>query len=296
MTKKYEKGVSICLTAYKEQDYIEEALDSIKNQTWFKTHDNYEILLGIDCCYTTLKKVQEIRNKYHNFRVFMMNKNGGTYIATNTMMTIAKYDTLIRFDSDDVMLPNMVEKIMNNFDNSDVVRFQMKNFGRRSGTYMACGQIAIKHDVFDKFGGYQPWTCSADSELETRLITFAKIKKINEVLFNRRIHTKNLTVAKETNFSSKVRRDNLLYVARLKRKLKTFDDAYVKRVTGEYTEIFEDSNIEEWDKEMPKAQQETVINSIPKNEKNIKDIEVLKQRFREIHVSRNSFGDNCIYS
>lgn len=296
MVEKYKRGVSICLTAYNEEKYIEEALDSIKNQTWFKKHNNYEILLGIDCHYGTLKKVQEIRNKYHNLRVFMMNKNGGTYIATNTMMTIAQYDVLIRFDSDDVMLPNMVETIMNNIDDVDVVRFQMKNFGRRSGTYMACGQIAIKHDVFDKFGGYQPWTCSADSELEERLLKFAKIKKITEVLFNRRIHTNNLTVAKETNFSSKVRRENLLYVTRLKRKLKTFEDAYVKRVTGEYTEIFEDSNIEEWDKEMPKAQQETIINNIPKNEKSTKDIEALKQRFREIHALRNSFGNNSIYS
>ena len=34
-----------------------------------------------------------------------MKENKGTYITINTLMTISKYDHLIRFDSDDIMYP-----------------------------------------------------------------------------------------------------------------------------------------------------------------------------------------------
>ena len=44
----YENGVSVCITAYKSDKYIKECLDSIMNQTWFKTHDNWEIIVGVD--------------------------------------------------------------------------------------------------------------------------------------------------------------------------------------------------------------------------------------------------------
>lgn len=32
----YEKGVSICITAYKADKFIKECLDSVMNQTWLK--------------------------------------------------------------------------------------------------------------------------------------------------------------------------------------------------------------------------------------------------------------------
>ncbi len=42
-----KEGVSIILTAWKTQDYIEECLDSINKQQFFnKEKTNYEILLG----------------------------------------------------------------------------------------------------------------------------------------------------------------------------------------------------------------------------------------------------------
>lgn len=52
-----KEGVSIILTAWKTQDYIEECLDSINKQQFFnKEKTNYEILLGIDGCEKTLEK------------------------------------------------------------------------------------------------------------------------------------------------------------------------------------------------------------------------------------------------
>ena len=201
----YENGVSVCITAYKSDKYIKECLDSIMNQTWFKTHDNWEVIVGVDGCEKTLHYLQSIMGNYKNLRVFMMDSNKGTYVTTNTIMKEAKYSGLIRFDSDDKMLPNMVQRILEEKKDNDLLYFRMQNFGKNTAKNSSCGQIYLRHEVFDKFGGYRPWICSADLELMKRLKKFIKIKKIKEVLFLRRIHDTNLTVDRKTNFTSPIR-------------------------------------------------------------------------------------------
>ena len=240
---KYKEGVSICLTGYDVADYVEETLDSIKKQTWFKTHDNWEILLGVDYCYNTLKKVQEIMGNYKNLRVFMMDSNRGTYVTTNTMMSLAKYDKLVRFDCDDIMRPEMIETLVNSMKDTDFINFKMQNFGKRKNVQWACGQIMVRHEYFDKYGGYMPWSCSADSEFEIRLRKIVRRKRLDKVLFDRRIHTTNLTVAKATNFASPERRRNLVYCERVKGWVKSADDAICVRMTNTYKEITKDSDI-----------------------------------------------------
>ena len=41
VNEKPTEGISVCITAYKSQDFIEECLDSVAEQTWFKTHNNW---------------------------------------------------------------------------------------------------------------------------------------------------------------------------------------------------------------------------------------------------------------
>lgn len=110
----YPFGVSVCISAWKTAEYIEDCLDSVAAQTWFKEHDNYEILLGIDGCEETLAKVKEIMHKYKNLKVMMMDKNVGTYVTCNTIMKEARYEWLLRFDSDDTMPNDMIAKIFAN--------------------------------------------------------------------------------------------------------------------------------------------------------------------------------------
>lgn len=237
----YENGVSICITAYKSEKFIKECLDSVMNQTWFNTHDNWEVIVGVDGCANTLHYLQSIMGNYKNLRVLMMDSNKGTYVTTNTVMKQAKYNGLIRFDSDDIMLPNMVEKIMLGRNDYDIIKFRMQNFGRNTSTNGACGQIYLRHDTFDKFGGYMPWVCSADFELLQRLKKFVKMKKIPEVLFKRRIHDTNLTVAKETNYVSPLR----LSIAHAieKERFRNEKEAIIDCKTNTFKEIFPDTDI-----------------------------------------------------
>ena len=241
-SKTYPEGVSICLTGYKVQDYIEETLDSIYRQTWFKKHTNWEVLLGIDGCMDTLKKVREIMHKYKNFRVFMMESNCGTYVTTNTVMSQAKYSGLFRFDCDDIMNPDLVETIMNEKGNADHVLYKMKNFGdngigKRDSVSKTCGQMWLRHSVFDTLGGFLPWTCSADAEMEIRTKTFFKQKILNKVLMKRRIHGGNLTVNKKTNMASPLRRENLRYLNDVTKRNRNRQRAVAIRITNSFVEI-----------------------------------------------------------
>lgn len=267
------EGVSICLSAWQTQNYIEECLDSIANQAWFKEHDNYEILLGIDHCKSTLDKIIKIKDKYKNLRVFFMNKNVGTYITCNSIMSLAKYDWLIRFDTDDIMLPNMVETIMNNTGVGDILRFKLTQFfndnsSKTSGSYITHGQIGIKKSILMKYGGYMPWKCAADTELITRLEKQVTIKTIDKVLMKYRNSDNSLTKADDTGMRSKLRRTYHEYIHTTSHKkpviemtMETFtevDVSFNPTLLNQNTVIVQDNNIE--------APAENVVNSmsIPK--------------------------------
>ena len=237
---KYKNGVSIIVTAFKAKNFIKETLDSISNQTYFINNSNYEILIGVDGCEETLNYLYTIMDNYSNLRIFMMENNYGTYITTNTMMSIAKYDNLIRFDSDDIMLPNLIEITMKEMEkgNIDKVKFLMENFGDSNLIRYAAGQFLIKHWVIDYFGGFMPWICEADAEFYVRTEKFIVVKNVPIILMMRRIHENNLTINKNTNSASFVRKWNQFYLESFSRKITNINDAVIIRVVGDYKEIF----------------------------------------------------------
>lgn len=235
--QKTKEGISICLTAWQTQNYIEECLDSIEAQTYFEDFNDYEILLGIDACQETLEKVKKIQYKYRNLRVFMMNKNVGTYVTSNTIMSKAKYNWFLRFDTDDVMFPNMVEVLMKNKQDADFVRFNMQNFPKDNKLgykefVQAEGQMLFSRQVFETYGGYQNWLCGADSEFITRLKNRIKFIKINEVLFKRRVHDNGLTSRKDTSLTSGIREKYKNYIKDHSRFV-----SVIPTVTTECTEL-----------------------------------------------------------
>ncbi len=231
----YQSGISVCITAYKAKDYIKETLDSVANQTWFKTHNNWEVIVGVDNCQETLSYLKSIMGEYKNLKVYMMDSNKGTYVTTNTIMSIAKYDGLIRFDADDVMLPNMVEEIMKYRKGQDVIRFKMKNFGLNSDVSIATGQIYVRHTTFDEFGGYRPWICAADTDFKKRLGAFTRVKVLNKILMRRRVHEASLTKSKKTDGKSKIREEYAKKIAAM--KLRTKSDAIITKETNTCKEI-----------------------------------------------------------
>ena len=244
--KSQYKPISILVTAFNTFNYIEECLDSIVNQTYFKNNENYEILLGIDGCKKTLDKVLSISHKYKNLRIFMMDSNKGTYVTTNTLLDIVKYENILRFDSDDVMCNNLVETVLKYNDEFDIIRFSYFDFetninntiNNRSNKY-ANGVILINKKVFDKCGGYQNWVCSADTELLLRITNFFRFKLLNQKLFYRRIHSESLTQKKETSENSIIRNSYHNSI----RKYNINENIYIIKHVNKYKEYYVDLDI-----------------------------------------------------
>ena len=236
----YYYGVSVCITAFKSVKFIKKTLNSIINQTWFKKNNNYEIILGIDGCNETLQYIKNIKNNYKNLIVIMMKENKGTYITTNTIVTISKYDHLIRFDSDDIMYQNLVEKVMIQSTKYDMVRFKMKNYNimtKKTNVEEAIGQFMMKHWVFDYFGGFMPWKCGSDAEFKKRIIKFINVIYLKDVLLLRQIHPQSLTQSKETNFSSKERKNKFIYIKKKTKKIKNLKQARIDKIIFDFYEI-----------------------------------------------------------
>lgn len=189
--------ISILIPAYKTQNYIEECLNSIKNQTYLRDVD-YEIIVGVDGCQDTLKRVLEIRHNYSNLKVANMKSNGGLFITLNTLLSLATFEHIIKFDSDDIMLPTLIEEVMG--VDADLVRFMYYFYNnstktRREWHGFANGVYYVKQKVYDVLGGYQPWKCSADTEFLQRFyqLNIFKEVKLNKRLFLYRQHNNSLT-------------------------------------------------------------------------------------------------------
>lgn len=231
-----KEGVSICITAYKAQDYIKECLDSVIKQTWFKDNDNFEIIVGIDGCETTLEYMKTIMHNYKNLKVLMMDSNKGTYITSNTIMSIAKYENLFRFDSDDIMCANLVETVMNKKGDCKLVRYHLKDFGDdKNEVAVAHGTIYIRKSTFVKYGGFRPWPCGADTEIYYRLKNIESVKNLKDILMLRRVHESSLTRSKSTGYKSELRNKYKKIIKEM--VISKPSDAIIKITTNTYNEI-----------------------------------------------------------
>ena len=231
----FQDGISICLTAYKSEKYIKDCITSIINQTWFKKHNNWELLIGIDGCKDTLNYLMTFINNYgtKNIRVLFMNKNCGTYITTNTLMSEAKYDKLIRFDSDDVMPKTFIEDTVKKAGNNICyMRYSYKSFGdgvSRNG--LAYGCAMIRKDTFIEYGGYQPWRIAADYELCERIKNHVSSAN-SDIIFFRRLHGEDsLQFSKETGMNSEIRKQYHEYIS-----TETPNNPIITCVTSDFSE------------------------------------------------------------
>lgn len=231
--------VSIIIPTYNTPEYLKDCINSIRNQ---KVNFKYEILLGVDNCKETLKKIKSDETFYKGIRLFYLKNNVGPFIIRNTLTNVAKSENILFFDSDDIMSENMLNNFYQEIDKVDFVKFNYLNFSKKienilhGSKLMDDSVIGIKKSVIDKMIGFQPWVCGADSEfLERLLFNGFNFKRIDGVSFYRRIHEKNLTIKKDTNFKSEIRKQYIKIIEQNKSK-KDWPNPE-SRITEEYTKI-----------------------------------------------------------
>ncbi len=156
--------LTIIVPTYNHQDYISDALDSILSQT-VKPHEVIIINDG------SLDHTLEIAQNYPFKVISQVNK--GLPSARNTGIMNATGDYILPFDSDDVMLENCIERIMQAIEetDSDIVSPSFKTFGTSNEKvilmpnptledFKVANRIgycsAIKKEALLEVGGYSP--------------------------------------------------------------------------------------------------------------------------------------------
>lgn len=276
------EGITVIITAYNTEKYIEETLDSVANQTWFKSHDEWEILLGIDHCEYTLSKIKEIFHKYKNLRVFYTRENVGTYIVSNTLICKAKYARILRFDSDDIMKKDMVETMMtamNTVKNCKLVQCYYEKYPGREGkcnTGKAHGVFLCKKSVLISYGGFMPWKCAADTEFLTRVgsIESKDFAAIPLVMFYYRIHEESLTQKKDTDMKSELRKQYKKYIEEMSQS-----HPIIEMVTADADEVLREAQTQQNDnsRNIVSIKEETPKEKILESKQDTPNIQIIQK-------------------
>ena len=206
--------ISIIISAYKNDKYIIEALNSVvKSGKNFE----YEILLGVDNCSETMDGLIKNYDKLpEKLKIFYFPKVG-TYVIRNSLSKISKYEKIIFFDSDDIMSEITVEESIKLLEDNDITKFKYYTFHnnfdeskktsyKKSASYHY-GCFAIRKDSFLGLNGFEPWICAADGEFMWRTeANKYRISGVETPGFSYRRHTTNLTIAGPTSMNSPLRK------------------------------------------------------------------------------------------
>lgn len=211
--KPYE--VSILVPTYDNVEFLEECISSIITSA--SKCCEYEILIGIDNCKKTLQLVG-LKNIFKNkhIKIYFFPKNVGPYIIRNSLASKAKYDNVLFFDSDDVMMEDTIKILLFNFKDKDILKFKFYNFDNKKdykdpqnlflSSIFSHGAFLIKKSKFFELNGFFGWRCGADAEFVERYQTKKiKVIELDVPLFYRRYHAKNITRTSDTGLYSKMR-------------------------------------------------------------------------------------------
>lgn len=108
--------ISIVIPIYNTEEYLEECLESVINQTY----KDYEVILINDgSTDNSLLIANKYANKYNNIRVINQ-KNCGQSVARNRGIKEAKGKYIYFADSDDILEKNLLEDCHKKFEENDI--------------------------------------------------------------------------------------------------------------------------------------------------------------------------------
>lgn len=99
--------ISVLMPAYNTEKYVNEAIESILQQTF----NDFELII-IDDCSTdnTWDVIQEYSKKDGRISIHRNEKNSGISSTRNKLISLAKGNYIVWQDSDDISLPTRMEK------------------------------------------------------------------------------------------------------------------------------------------------------------------------------------------
>jgi glycosyltransferase involved in cell wall biosynthesis len=214
--------VSVIIPTYNSADFIEEALESLFEQTF----QDFEIIVIDD---GSTDETAAILEKYGDRIVYLYQDNGGCASARNKGIRIARGKYIAFLDADDIWLPAKLEKqvlLFNKRESLGMVTtgscsFDKKGiygYSTRKREFLMHGNIArniflrsgvgtptvmVRKEVFDNIGLFEERTKQgekvflshgSDDNMWIRIASHYDIELIDEVLTRVRNHPRRMTV------------------------------------------------------------------------------------------------------
>lgn len=199
-----EPKISIIVPVYNVENYIEECINSLINQTY----KNIEIMIINDCSTdSTGQIISQLGDKYPNLiKIYNNRKNVGTYISINIgiKLTNGKYITII--GGDDIFTPEKIitqvqileknEKYVACYCNYERYHWET---GKILITNYGESTIMFRRKVIYEIGYYDSVRFGADTEFKDRIKKFYgpyKTKIINKTMYKAKYRPHSLTTSK----------------------------------------------------------------------------------------------------
>ena len=213
--------VSVIVNCYNGEKYLEEAINSIIEQTY----NNFEIIFWDNC---STDQTQNIILSYNDSRIryFRGDKNVDVYKARNYALSKCNGNFIAFLDSDDYWYPSKLEKQIPLFDDSDVglvfsdsYFFNEYRILRRNYKYgypkeknyfsnlivnyhLDIETVVLRKSILEKFDlkFNNEFNCVGDADLFLRVAFHSKIKIYPEILAKWRIHQESITYNQQDRF------------------------------------------------------------------------------------------------
>lgn len=207
--------ISLIMSVYNGEDYLEEAIDSVLSQSF----TDWELIIINDC---STDKTPEILSKYQaldeRVKVHTNEVNLRLPSSLNKALSLAKGKYIARMDADDICLVDRLEKQFAFMEANPSVSLSSCRFMTTKNGVVASGGcggrsdfqsikalllvtnpilhpgIIARADVIKELGYDKNFTCTEDMELWTRFVMSGyKIEILPEYLMIYRLHDKQIT-------------------------------------------------------------------------------------------------------
>ncbi len=227
--------VSVIMSVYNGEEYLEEAIESVRNQT-FK---NWELIVINDCSTDSTDKILAgFAAKDERIKVHPNEVNLKLPSSLNKAISLCEGKYIARMDADDICLPERLEKQFEFMEeNPDVALSSCRFMTVKNGVYASGGAggrcdfgalramllvanpilhpgVIAKAEVMKEFNYDPTHTCTEDLQLWTRMaMANQKMKILPECLLIYRLHDKQITSTTRERQNTEVLRIQEQYYA-----------------------------------------------------------------------------------
>ncbi len=132
--------ISILLAVYNDEKYIEESVQSIKNQTY----ENWELLIGFNGTTDSSKEIVIEFLSDERIKIFDFQNDKGKAKTLNKLLKYSSGDWIALQDGDDIWLPKKLEIQSEYFDDYDVIGTKCQYIDK-DGNFMGLPDIKTDH-------------------------------------------------------------------------------------------------------------------------------------------------------